>query len=59
MRFQVRGGFGAILGWDLGAGLALGAARGLNSFVVAEVLPAVERVAIVKINEQVKALRDE
>lgn len=59
MGLQVRGGFGSILGWDLGTGLALARARGFNIFVVGELLPAVEHVAILKINEQLKALQDE
>lgn len=59
MRHQVRGGFGALLGWDLGAGLALAQALGLNTFIVADLLPAVEMVAIHKINEQLEARRHE
>lgn len=59
MRHQVRGGFGSILGWDLGAAFALSQALGLNGFVVAELLPAVESVAVMKINEQLEARRDE
>ena len=56
---QIRGGFGAVLGWDLSAGLALAQALGLNLFVVAELLPAVEAVAIRKINEHIRQARNE
>ena len=56
---QIRGGFGVVLGWDLSAGLALAQALGLNLFVVAELLPAVEAVAIRKINEQIRQARDD
>jgi hypothetical protein len=59
MTGQLRGGFGSVLGWDLGAALALARARGLNSFVVAELIPAIEAVAIRRINEQLEARRHE
>lgn len=55
---QLRMGFGGPVGWDLGTGLAMAEALGLNTFVVAELLPAVEAVAIRKINEQLEAGRD-
>jgi hypothetical protein len=57
MQHQVRGGFGSLLGWDLGVGLDLARALGLNLFVVAELLPAIETVAIRKINEHLRAMR--
>lgn len=59
MGHQVRMADGFIAGWDLGTGLALASARGLNAFVAAELLPAVEGVAIPKMNEQIRAYRDE
>jgi hypothetical protein len=59
VQHQVRGGFGSILGWDLGTGLSLASALGMNTFVVADLLPAIEAVAIRKINEQLEASRNE
>lgn len=59
MQHQIRGGFGSILGWDMGAALALAQAMGLSAFAVAELLPPVEAVAIRKINEQLEARRNE
>ena len=43
---------GAVLGWDLGAALALATALGVNPLVAAELLPAIEAVMVVKTNEQ-------
>lgn len=58
MSRQIRGGFGYVLGWDLSAGMALAHALGLNSFIVAELLPPIEAVAIRKINEQIRTSSD-
>ena len=44
---------GAVLGWDMGAALQLGAALGLSPAIVAELLPSIEAVMVRKINEQV------
>ncbi|MCF6328453.1 MAG: hypothetical protein L3J02_01445 [Henriciella sp.] len=45
---------GAVLGWDLGAAMALGSALGVNALVAAEFLPALEAVAVNALNEQIK-----
>ena len=43
----------AVLGWDMGAALALGNALGLNPMVVAELLPELEAVMVRRINEKI------
>ena len=43
---------GAVIGWDMGAALALGAALGIDPLVVAELLPGIEAVMVAKYNEQ-------
>lgn len=59
MTGQLRAIPGAALGWDMTAGLALAAALGVDTFVVAELLPEIEAIAIRKINEQAGANRHE
>ncbi len=49
---QLRAIPGAVLGWDMTAGLALGAALGLAPMLVAEVLPDIERIVVRKANER-------
>ena len=44
---------GAVIGWDLGAALALAAALGIAPLVAAELLPEIEAVMVKKLNEQV------
>ena len=44
-----------VLGWDLGAALALAQALGLNPMVVAELLPELEAVMVRRINEKIAA----
>jgi hypothetical protein len=46
---------GAVLGWDIGAAMALGSALGVNPLIAAELLPALEAVAVTAINEQIKS----
>jgi hypothetical protein len=46
---------GAVLGWDMGAALQLGAALGLSPLIVAELLPPIEAVMVRKINETLQA----
>ncbi|MCR9157045.1 MAG: hypothetical protein NXH80_07350 [Rhodobacteraceae bacterium] len=46
---------GAVLGWDIGAGLQLGAALGLSPLILAELLPPIEAVMVRKINETLQA----
>jgi hypothetical protein len=45
---------GAVLGWDMGAALQLGAALGLSPLTVAELLPPIEAVMVRKINEETR-----
>ena len=42
-----------MLGWNLGAALALGQALGLNPMVVAELLPELEAVMVRRLNEKI------
>ena len=49
---------GAVIGWDMGAALALGAALGIPSTAIAELLPALEAVMVRRVNEQIAANRD-
>jgi hypothetical protein len=49
---QLRAISGAVLGWDLGAGLALAAALSVPALAAAELLPAIEAVAVRKVNER-------
>jgi len=43
---------GAVIGWDMGAALALAQALGLPPLIVAELLPEIEAVMVRKLNEQ-------
>ncbi len=43
---------GAVLGWDLGAALAMAQALGIDPMVAAELLPEIEAVMVRKLNEQ-------
>ena len=49
---------GAVIGWDLGAAVALGRALGVNPLATAEILPAIEAVAVRAINEQLRSGSD-
>jgi hypothetical protein len=44
---------GAVLGWDMGAALALAQALGVNTLIAAELLPEIEAVMVRKLNEQI------
>ena len=44
---------GAVIGWDLGAALALAAALGMPALPVAELLPEIEAVMVRKLNEAI------
>jgi hypothetical protein len=44
---------GAIIGWDLGTGLAFAAALGINPVVAAELLPVIEAAAVRGLNQNV------
>ncbi len=45
----------SVIGWDLGAALALAKALGLNPMVAAELLPELEAVMVRRINEKIGA----
>ena len=47
---------GAVLGWDMGAALATAQALGINTLIVAELLPEIEAVMVRKVNEQMGGL---
>ena len=44
---------GAVIGWDLGAALALAAALGIEPTTAAELLPEIEAVMVRKLNERI------
>ena len=44
---------GAVLGWDMGAALALAGALGIDALIAAELLPEIEAVMVPKLNEQI------
>jgi len=44
---------GAVLGWDMGAAIALARALGIDALVAAELLPEIEAVMVRKLNEQI------
>ena len=48
---------GAVIGWDMGAALAMGAALGISPPAIAELLPEIEAVMVRKLNEQLAADR--
>jgi len=43
---------GAVIGWDMGAALAMGRALGIPAPLLVELLPPIEAVMVRKINEQ-------
>lgn len=45
---------GAVLGWDMGAAFALAQALGVNTLILAELLPEIEAVMVRKLNEQLR-----
>jgi len=45
---------GGIIGWDMGAALALARALGLDPAPVAEMLPPIEAVMVSKLNERME-----
>ena len=44
---------GSVIGWDMGAALALARALGVPGVAVAELLPAIEAVMVTRINERI------
>ena len=55
-QMRVAGGMsgGAVVGWDMGAALQLGAALGLSPLIIAELLPPIEAVMVRKNNEEIE-----
>jgi hypothetical protein len=49
---QLRAVPGAVIGWDMGAALAMAEALGVPPIAAAELLPSIEAVMVSKINEQ-------
>ena len=49
---------GAVLGWDMGAALAMAQALGIDTLITAELLPEIEAVMVRKLNEQMEGGRD-
>ena len=49
---------GAVLGWDMGAALAVAHALGIDTLIAAELLPEIEAVMVRKLNEQMEGGRD-
>lgn len=45
---------GAVIGWDLGAGMAMAAALGVPLLLAAECLPEIEAIAVRRLNERMK-----
>ena len=45
-------GGGAVIGWDMGAALAMAQALGVDPLIAAECLPEIEAVMVRKLNEQ-------
>jgi hypothetical protein len=58
-QLRVVGGMGAsvVIGWDMGAALAMARALGLDPLIAAECLSAIEAVMVRKLNEQMAAER--
>ena len=50
---QMRVAGKAVIGWEMGAALALARALGVNLMVVAELLPDLEAVMVRRINEKI------
>lgn len=55
---QLRITNGAVLGWDMGAAIALARALGIDTLIAAELLPEIEAVMVHKLNEQMEGSRD-
>ncbi|MBS3981303.1 MAG: hypothetical protein KGZ77_16125 [Rhodobacteraceae bacterium] len=49
---------GAVLGWDMGAALAMAQALVIDTLIAAELLPEIEAVMVRKLNEQMEGGRD-
>jgi hypothetical protein len=44
---------GAVIGWDMGAALALASALGMDLLAAGELLPEIEAVMVRKLNEAI------
>lgn len=49
---------GVIIGWDLGVGLALASALGVDPFIAAELLPLLEAAAVRGLNQNLLTALD-
>ncbi|MET4130646.1 hypothetical protein [Roseovarius sp. MBR-6] len=49
---------GAVLGWDMGAALALASGLGIDPLIAAELLPGIEAVMVRKLNEEIAGERE-
>ena len=49
---------GAVLGWDMGAALAMARVLGIAPLIAAELLPEIEAVMVRKLNERMEGSRD-
>ncbi|ETD83195.1 DUF7697 family protein [Rhodobacter capsulatus] len=47
-----------MIGWDMGAALALAQALGISRLITAELLPEIEAVMVRKLNEQMEGRRN-
>ena len=54
MTGQLRALPGAVIGWDMDAGMALAAALGVPLLLVAECLPELEAIAVRRINDRMR-----
>ena len=52
---QLRVSGPAVIGWDMGAALQLGAALGISPIAIAELLPPIEAVMVRKINDEISS----
>mgnify|MGYP003626310148 FL=1 len=53
---QLRATQQTILGWDMGAALAMAQALGVNGLVAMELLPEIEAIMVKRVNEQIGGL---
>jgi hypothetical protein len=52
---QLRVSGSAVIGWDMGAALQIGAALGVSPMAIAELLPPIEAVMVRKINDEISS----
>ena len=52
---QLRVAGSTVIGWDMGAVLQLGAALGVSTIAMAELLPPIEAVMVRKVNEETRS----